>query len=255
MQTYSEFFIKPPRTQGLNNLTQIPQNQPLIIASTHLSDIDVQTVAANIAPYRNVGIASQASNQRDFLIGSFLRLAGIANVFGITNEYDSKKHLSHYKFNHEDFEIMNEAIKKGKTIVIAAHNPTYNWKLPEKPGKGAVYLAQLSNAMILPAALDIQSDMPIGMADDKINSIKRFILGKKPNARIIIGKPIKFSPIEQHDLKQMADYFENKIKNQFKNQDLEKIQITITKIKEQAQTIMKVLADMLPQEKRAIANL
>lgn len=254
MRLYSEFFIKPPKIQGLNNLTQIPPDQPLVVASTHLSDIDVQTIAANIAPYRNVGMASQVSNQRNFISGNFLRFAGIENVFGITNEYDSKKHYSLYRFNHEDFRIMSNAIKKGKTIAIAAHNPTYDWRLPEKPGKGAAYLAQLSNAIILPVALDIQSDIPICMADDKKNAIKRFILRKKPDTRMIIGKPIKLALINKDDLEYMKKLYQSTAEQQISKQDMEKAKAVLKKIKEQAQIIMEALTNMLPPEKRAVGK-
>lgn len=254
MHICSKFFINSPKIQGLNNLVQIPPDQPLIVASTHLSDIDVHTIAANIAPYRNVCIASRTSNQRDFIMGSYLRLAGIENVFGITNEYDSKKHYSRYRFNHEDFRIMSNAIQKGKTIVIAAHNPTYDWRLPEKPGKGAVYLAQLSNALILPVALDIQSDKPTGMSNDTINTIKRFILRKKPDANMIIGKPIMLSVINKADLEYVKKLYQNTTKQQISKQDMKKAKAVLKKIKEQAQIIMEALTKILPPEKRAIAN-
>lgn len=255
MRAYSGFFIKSPQIQGLNNLTQIPLNQPLVIACTHLSDIDVQTIAGNIAPYRNIGIASQTSNQNNIITGSFLRIAGTKNVFGISNVYDSKEHRSRYIFKHNDFKIMSDAIQKGKTIVIAAHNPTYDWKLPEKPGKGAVYLAQLSNAIILPIALEILSDKPVGMADDKINSVKRFLLRKKTNSRIVIGKPITLPKMKKEELQQIANLYQTKTKNQVSKRDLEKAKSALKKIKEQAEIIMSTLRDMLPPNKRAIHSL
>ncbi len=246
MHAYSRFFIKAPAIQGLNNLTEIPLDKPLVIASTHLSDIDVQTIAAFVASYRNVGIASQTSNQRHPIIGTFLRIAGIENVFGITNEYDKKKRVSRYTFNPEDFEIMKNVIKNGKTIIIAAHKPTYDWQLPQKAGKGAVYLAQLAKATILPIALDIQSNYPVGMADDKLNTIKRFVTRKRPNARLVVGEPIDLDPISEEDLKLMIKFYQTNTKNQHP---------VLTKLHNQGQLVLKALADMLPEEKRAVLNL
>ena len=228
MRLYSEFFIKTPTIEGLDNLTQIPLDQPLVIASTHLSDIDVQTIATNIAQYRDIGIASQSSNQRNIITGSFLRIAGNENIFGITDEHDPKTHRSRYIFNPQDFRIMADAMQIGKTIIIAAHKPTYDWRLPEKPGKGAVYLAQLTKAMILPIALNIKSNMPVGMADHKLDSIKRFILRKRPNAKITIGKPIRLPPINIED---------------------------VDKLKKQGKIIMESLQNMLPPEKQYLKEV
>ena len=54
----SRFDIKKPTVEGLDNIPP----QPCVIATTHLSDIDVQEVALAIADKRKVGIASQETN-------------------------------------------------------------------------------------------------------------------------------------------------------------------------------------------------
>lgn len=47
-----------------------------------------------------------------------------------------------YNVNYSDYDVMNEAMKNGKTMLIAAHySPIYDGVLPNRPGFAAIYLA------------------------------------------------------------------------------------------------------------------
>src|SRR5437868_3503943 len=77
----SRIDIKPPKERGWENVPKIP----CVIATTHLSDIDVQEVAMIVAKKRKIGIASQLTNLTVFK--PFVKLIGEKNFFPITNKF------------------------------------------------------------------------------------------------------------------------------------------------------------------------
>src|SRR6202044_1004644 len=84
-------------------------------------------------------------------------------------------------FNPDNFVPMMEAMDKGKAMIIAGHNPSLEGHL-EEGGYGAVYLAEMADATILPVSIDIISTENLGTAR---NRMKTFL--HKPDARVRIG--------------------------------------------------------------------
>lgn len=245
----SEFTIKRPSIEGLQHLSEVPPNKPLVVATTHLSDVDVTAVAAAINEYRNVGIASQTSNQTDPVMKIGIKAIGKEHFFGVKNY--KQKGPYRYVFDPNDYDIMKKAMaEEGRAMVIAAHKPVYDLKLPGNPGLGAVYLAQLTDAMILPVALDIQSNRPTGNSDDALGAFKRFFLRQRPRSRIIIGKPFELDKIPQEQLKTVKYALKHDLRHSAPNDASIEGRRVVDQLKKQGNLVMKALASLLPEQKR-----
>ncbi len=140
---------------------------------------------------------------------------------------------------------MRKALEEGKSIIMASHNPCLkatNSLDGIKGGYGAIYLANISDAFILPVAVEIIGIKEAGMSETKI---KTFL--HKPNAIIHIGPPIKLEKIKGiEDLEELA-------KNEI-NVDLKKTTyLSVLKklessLKTQSQFLMSQLAMLMPKK-------
>lgn len=72
-------------------------------------------------------------------------------------------------------------------MIIAAHNPTPDWQLPEKPGIGAVILAHMANVPLVPVTVEIESSIPAAQARD-MTRVKNIITRDKLEAKISFVK-------------------------------------------------------------------
>ena len=162
------------QTHGEERLKEIPPAKKVIIATTHISDLDVPIATLKLGKYFDIAITNQ-SIHHSFLgeprtnIG--LRIAGRKNFIPIdTKKIEGKKQG---EFNPQNFAPMRDALEQGKTIIIAAHNPTQKWKL-SKGGYGAAYLTAIcENVVILPVVVNIESDEPLGIAKTILKDVSK----------------------------------------------------------------------------------
>lgn len=199
MRLTSEFVVKRPTLVGLEHLAEL-QGKPVIFAVTHLSDIDVQTAAAELSAYMPLDVATLATNMEDPIQRRAMKIAGLSHFHPIQNTFDARTQTPHATFRAEDFAQMQQAIEAGRSIVIAAHNPTRKGEFPKHAGIGAVYLAQLTGVPVIPVSLDIQSKTPVGLADDLFGVTRRLISGRRPQATLTIGEPIQLGPLNPERL-------------------------------------------------------
>lgn len=241
----SRFDIKKPSVEGLENLPDIP----CVVATTHLSDIDVQEITMVVANQRKIGIASQETNLTFAPFVPFVKAIGRENFFPVTNSY-SDGHAG-YSLRIDDLKKMEEGITKdGRTMIVAAHNPTHNWELAEKPGMAAVVLAHMANAPLVPAVLDIESKTPVAQSTDITTRIKNFATLNRPSARVIFGEPIQIAQISEDKLRAAVGlYSPDQRRNMTPEQVLE-AQETLDVLQKEAGQMMESLAEKLPQEKR-----
>lgn len=179
------------QTHGEEHLKEIPPDKKVIIATTHISDLDVPIATLKLGKYFDIAITNQSLHHSFWVepgtnIG--IRIAGRENFIPIdTKKLEGKKQG---EFNPQNFAPMRDALEKGKAIIIAAHNPTQKWKL-SKGGYGAVYLTAISeNVVILPVVVNIESDEPLGMAEAILKNVI-----KRPDASVYIQKPIELEKI------------------------------------------------------------
>src|SRR5690606_37860772 len=138
-------------------------------------------VAMAVAGTRKIGVASQETNLTFPLYKPFVEAIGKENFFPITNA-PYKSGGTAYSLRIEDLKGMKEGIKKdGRSMIVAGHNPTHNWQLPENPGMAAIILAHIANVPIVPAALDIHSKTPVAQSTDLLPRVKNFLSFRRPS--------------------------------------------------------------------------
>lgn len=248
-------FIQKPDVYGLKNLTKIAKNKGIVVATTHLSDIDVQVVTSVISHYKRTGMAILAAHLNVPFYGDTLQLLTENNLYGVSGSFGFKFFKGQgatFKFEPTDFHKMKVALDEGGALVIAAHIPTYDWKLPDKSGLGAVFLAQQEDEpLILPVAVDIdhkKSTVAGTFYTDFKGTLIRLITGRRPKSKLFIGKAIELQKISQHDLELVRKFYKKDEK--LTDEELLITEKTINKLQEQRGEVMSSLASLLPHEKR-----
>lgn len=268
MEVSRAAVFRKPEVLGTGNLTEIPANVPLIVVTSHISDNDIPTIESELRPRlresrpnRGLGISLQSDNLVDPRTAPFIKIAGKEHFFEYDVHMDKKTNRLQFIFNPANFRKMNEALHHGIDIITAAHEPISSipgsgWELPERSGLGAAYLAQMANAVVLPVALDIQTDKPVGMSADVRGTIRRLLKRQRPNTRMIIGKPFTLDKINDSHLEQFGKYassiskLEGASLEQLSPEDKANAKMVLRRLREQSNLIMRSIADLLPEEKK-----
>ena len=156
-------------------------------------------------------------------------------------------------FNPDDYALMRKSLEEGSSLVAAAYfDPTYQnkeWHLPARGGYGGVYLAQITpETVIVPIAVDIQSEKPLGMGDKGIMQIIKEV---RPRVAVRIGCPLEPQKIEG------IERFKEILKRREHREsitDAEHAEFTRMRraLREESDRVMQNLSDMLPPKKRAV---
>jgi hypothetical protein len=250
-------FIGRIEVVGEHNLALVPPAKKIILATTHISDLDVAIVA--VALGSNLDIALTDISVHRSIVSSLkagdptvliLALAGKHNFLPLT--YKQEKGTRRGQIHPKDFHTLKAILTDGKAVVIAAHNPVPDGTLPAKPGYAAIRTAQITeDAVVLPVAVCIgETSELFGMGNVKniIRTLKR-----KPKATVSIGESIVLA---NPDAKKAAQLLEEVITGVADGQELsEKAKQTIREAREvinktEGATLMKALAKLLPPEKR-----
>lgn len=263
----SELIAQKPEVVGLENLGKIPKGVNPVIAGSHLrTDASLQIIARELARKFNLGIAAQAENRKNPITNAILTLIGQDNFYDIDNITTRKKvngkseRTDRYTLNLNNYEVMKDAMEKGKTMLVAAHSaPIYNGILPDKPGFAAVYLAHLSGQRaILPVVLDIYTDDPdTGRIDRKFNAAKKLLTGKRPKSKMTICEPITLDFIDPSSIELMKKWLMARLNRKpsgLNSEDQGKAMETQKKMRRDSERVMYALAKALPAEKRGIWN-
>ncbi|MBI2049353.1 1-acyl-sn-glycerol-3-phosphate acyltransferase [Candidatus Roizmanbacteria bacterium] len=216
--------------------------RPCVVAVTHLSNVDMPQVALAMADRRKVGFVGY-ENPLSLIVGRE-NFFPIARYRGIKNGYDLMV---------EQFKRMHDGItQEGRTMVIAAHNPTQDWQLPRNPGIGAVVLAHMTNAPLVPVAVDIQSLTPVAKARD-ISRIKNIITNKKYKAKIYFCEPIQLPEITNKQLKLAMRVFISGEENVSEG-EIKSAKETFKILENESEQMMWSIASKLPEQKRGKWN-
>lgn len=246
-----ESKLHKPTVKGLENLIKIPKTEKLIIATTHLSDVDMDTVIATTAPYRDLSVTSQSTHLENPVSGPIMRWATKKEIYGISSEPRRNSDWQQkFMLKPQDFEAMKVPLEKGRAVVIAAHKPTHKWKLPDISGLGDIYLAQISGATILPVAVDIQYPEFIELPPISPAVLKRLLQRKRLDVKVTFGKPIRLSPIPPEELRMFVRFLNPDEKQKMTEDEIKKSRLVLNTVLSQGSEVMQSLANMLPPAKR-----
>ena len=196
--------------EGVGNLLKATEkteeNKGVIFATSHLTDVDVSTVASVVSEFRHISVTVASTNMGLWHQRIPYKLVGMDNFFQVPygrdpsaekGAIDNKYALS---FNGDDYSGLQEKITdSGLSVITAAHNPMSNigikndGELPEKVGKLAPHLSLATGATIIPVLMQVEGQKrnPNQLNDNAIHL--KWLLGKKV-VRLVFGETIKPSP-------------------------------------------------------------
>lgn len=208
--------------EGREHLAEIPADASVIIATTHVSDWDVQIAAEALANDFDVVITNQA-DQHDwsklpgFKLAMFL--AGQDHFLPL----NTHKTGAATRFPFEDFPAMRDALGVGRAVLLPSHNPSFG-QLPKHAGLALPYLAHTtSKVVVLPVAVDLDTAVKSQTAWKELLTAHR--------ATVRIGAPISVP-------------FDSALEATTESRDMR------TQLGERRDQFMQTLADLLPAEKR-----
>lgn len=198
--------------EGAGNLLETTkkteENEGIIFATSHLTDVDVPTVASVVSEFRHIGVTVASTNMGLWHQRIPYKLVGMDNFFQVpyvrdpSVEKDAIDNKHALPFNGDDYLGLQEKITdSGLSVITAAHNPMSNigikndGELPEKAGKLAPHLSLATGATIIPVLMQVEGQKrnPNQLNDNAIHP-KQY-LGKK-TVRLVFGETIKPSPDE-----------------------------------------------------------
>jgi hypothetical protein len=243
-----EMQVGEVTVRGGEHLKEIPPNRKLIIATTHLSDLDMPLAANALTDSFDLAIVNMSvHHSMRPKTGEPTTFAGIIaagkdNFIPVDFSKDPKTgEKTAGIFNPENFEPMQEALDKGKRVMIAAHNPSHNFEI-NNPGYGAAYLAELSEAMILPVAVNLESEGGVGMYG---SGAKTFL--KKPKADVIIGVPFELQPIE--GLSRLGEILaKRKVGEKLSSEDRQEFLKLSSALRVQSEQLLMKITELLPKK-------
>ena len=198
--------------EGAGNLLETTkkteENEGIIFATSHLTDVDVSTVASVVSEFRHIGVTVASTNMGLWHQRIPYKLVGMDNFFQVpygrdlSVEKDAIDNKYALPFNSDDYLGLQEKITdSGLSVITAAHNPMSNigikndGELPEKAGKLAPHLSLATGATIIPVLMQVEGQKrnPNQLNDNEIHL--KGLLGKKI-VRVVFGETIKPSPDE-----------------------------------------------------------
>lgn len=231
--------------EGLDHLSEIPKGRPVVIAPSHISDYDVAMAAHSLGGRFDLGIVQVSKFSESSLeaLPAYLQtlLAGRGNFSPLPFSLRGGE-WNPGIIRHKTYANMVDSINRGKTMVIAAHNATYDHQLPPRGGVAPIILAQLANAVILPVAVDLKvADELVGSSGAGAMSrlAKDFIKGNRPDARVCIAKPMDLAGIDGLD-------------GWLKNEPGIDSGVVKELIRDQSRQVMREIAKMLPKNKQGL---
>ena len=192
----------------LETTKKTEENEGVIFATSHLTDVDVSTVASVASRLRHIGVTVASTNMGLWHQRIPYKLVGMDNFFQVpygrdlSVEKDAIDNKYALPFNGDDYLGLQEKITdSGLSVITAAHNPMSNigikndGELPEKAGKLAPHLSLATGATIIPVLMQVEGQKrnPNQLNDNAVHL--KWLLGKKV-VRLVFGETIKPSPDE-----------------------------------------------------------
>ncbi len=229
--------------RGEENLDRIPPDRRVIFATTHSTNSDVPIALSVIGKKFHLAVGD-ASTHRKFaespvaFVGT--KIVGEEHFYSV--QHKKQKGVERGLFDPEDFENMEGAFESGKAVMLSAYyHGRYESELSERGGYGAVYLAQIADALIVPVAVDIKSSELGEKSDVKL-------LMERPNVDVVIGEPIELPKID--GIERIKAILEKRKEGRLSREDLLEFRQLANELRERSDMLMQDIANLLPEEKR-----
>lgn len=194
MELFTAAVAGKREVSGIENLHKVPAGSNLIVATGHITDLEIPLITATLGRYLDLAITDLSLHRGISKDPTFigLLLAGRENFLPVQYKVVRGKRIG--VFNPVDYELMVEASNRGKAILIATHNPSFDGIMPKNAGVGAVHLAnELENSVVLPAVANIECNN-LGQAS---NPFKTFLA--RPEVTVSLGEPLVLPKYEEGD--------------------------------------------------------
>jgi 1-acyl-sn-glycerol-3-phosphate acyltransferase len=246
-----------PEVVGRENLEQLTPGMRVIFATTHTSDNDVllavealgedfDLAVTDMSIHRNLRQSAKAMDPT--ILG--IKIAGKENFLSL--KYSQRKAGRRGWIDPEDTEKIKATLEAGKSVIIAAHNPTFDGKLSANPGFATIRAAQITeNAVVVPVAVQIGEPADVlGIGNPKnILETRR----KRPSLKVSIGEPLRF---DDPEVKKAGDFIDENVRRREAGSslpdDARKLGAARKIIRKEGGRLMRAIASMLPPEKRGV---
>ncbi len=175
----------------------------VVAATSHLTDVDVSTIASIITKMKKIVAPVAETNMRLWHQRLPYEFVGMDNVYpvayenmpGVSGESSGESKYP-LRFNSSDYDRLTQRMTdSGLTVVTAAHNPVTgygvenNGELLNKPGKLVPHLALSTGRAILPVLMQVEGQRrnPTQLNDNKIHP--SWLLTEK-GVLLVFGEPI-----------------------------------------------------------------
>lgn len=159
-----------------------------IIACSHRTDQDMVAAGCALMPHVSMSVATMSVNFQRPLERNFLRLLGDTDtVLPISYHRRDDGRAVPHRLDPRDYARMCRVLDEGRSIFVAAHNPSRDINLPVRAGKAAAYLALRSGAPIIPTSVEFSpSSRAIGRTT--VRALGRALV-VPPDVRVACGEP------------------------------------------------------------------
>ena len=246
-------FCNEFTVEGKENVIEAQKKDPdakFVIASSHISNLDAPAAIKALGDRFDIQITAES-----VLFGAtpqeiIFRLGGKESFTPL--EYRKEKKSERGKegvFNPDDFKVISEKMKDGKTPWMTIH--PFTEKKEMQPSRvGTIYLANKTEAKIIPTALEIKG------GSVSLEGVREWVKGiwsrKKgeTKATFHIGEAIDLPKIDVNIIESVLE--KRARKKRVTHEEFNEFKETHRLLKEQADYVAQVIAGMLPDEQRGV---
>jgi hypothetical protein len=242
---FGEFVVERTTDTGEDRITQLRErfpNRPVIIVASHISDMDVAAAVTALGKDFDFQITSESLNFEKWPQWAMFSALGMDRFSSLDYKEGEEKAGKSGRFNPANFEAIKAKMHSGRTPWIAIHPFAPEGKMRHAK-IGPIFLAQISEAVILPVALDVQGATG-SMEKDPLQVVKQLRAGM---ATFRIGEPIDLAKV---DIGLIQLVLANK-RGASRADVSASIQVHHL-LKQQAEQVARAIAQLLPTEKRGL---
>jgi len=229
--------------EGKENIMKESSGNNFIIVSSHFCNLDANAAIKVFGGNFNLLVVIESVLFRS-LPHLILILLGGKNNFAPLSYYYKKDRGKEGIFNPQNFNALAEKMRQqDKTSWIAIHPFSLDGRM-KRARVGSIYLAQKTGAQIIPVALEV-SGMSISL-DGLVEWFKGLLGGVK--AKYHIGEAIRLSPIDIGVIETV--FSKRKTRSIITPEDKVAFKKAHTLLKNQADMVATIIANMLPREQR-----
>lgn len=237
-------FCTDFKVSGKENLEEYQEKNPdekFIIASSHISNLDAPAAIEALGDRLDIQITTESVIHGATPQEILFRLAGKENFAKL--EYKKTKEGKHGVFNPEDFEKLAENLADGKSPWIAIHPFTVDEEL-QRSRIGSVYLAHKTGAKIIPTALEYHGG---SISMEGLVNIAKAVTKKGP-AIYHVGQVMELEPVDVSIIETVLK--KREAGERVGKEEFQQFKEVHAKLKEQADQVAQVIANLLPEEQR-----